>query len=107
MQSSNVLPDQSTLALHHPGVKIARLRERVSRLQENQQTAIRRRLTLASHQLSLQVRSLDTLNPTRILQRGFATVSKDEKLVTSVRQLSSGDDIDIRLADGSKAAKVT
>ena len=98
---------QATLALHHPGVRIARLRERVSRMQENQVAAMRRRLTLASHRLSLQVRSLDTLNPTQILKRGFATVSKGDELVTSVTQLSTGDTVDIRLADGSKSAKIT
>jgi exodeoxyribonuclease VII large subunit len=97
---------QSTLAQHHPGVKIAQLRERISRLQENHQAAIRQRLTLANHKLSLHLRSLDTLNPTKILQRGYATVSKQDKLVTSVKQLIAGDEVSIRLADGSAAARI-
>jgi len=97
----------ATLARHHPGVKIVQLRERLSRLLENHQASMRRRLLLSNHRLSLQIRSLDTLNPSKILARGFATVSKGDKLVTSVRQLSSGDDISIRLADGESNARVS
>ncbi|MCP4470959.1 MAG: exodeoxyribonuclease VII large subunit [Gammaproteobacteria bacterium] len=98
---------QSTLAQNHPGVKIALLRDRLTRLLENQQAAMRQKLLLARHQLSLQSRSLDTLSPLKTLARGFATVSKDDRLVTSVTQLSSGDDISIRLADGAADAKIS
>jgi exodeoxyribonuclease VII large subunit len=54
----------------------------------------------------MQSRSLDTLSPLKTLARGFATINKDDKLVTSVRQLSSGDEIDITLTDGKKRARV-
>jgi exonuclease VII large subunit len=40
------------------------------------------------------------------LSRGFATISKNKKLVSSVKQLSAGDEIDITLADGSQQATV-
>ena len=98
---------ESTLAQHHPGVKITQLRERLTRLLENHQAAMRRRLLLARHQLSLHSRSLDTLSPLKTLARGFATVSKDDRLLTSVKQLAVGDDVRIRLADGETGAKIT
>ena len=98
---------QSLLAQHHPGVRIAGLGERLAHLLENHQAAMRRQLLLARHRLSLQIRSLDTLNPSKILARGFATVSKGDKLVTSVRQLETDDAIRIRLADGEAQAKIT
>ena len=44
--------------------------------------------------------------PLKTLARGFATVSKDDKLVTSITQLVSGDKIDITLTDGKKQAEV-
>ena len=96
----------ATLYQHHPAGKIAQLRERLSRLLERHQAAMRRSLLLSNHRLSLQVRSLDTLNPSKILARGFATVSSHDKLVTSVKQLHSGDAIEVGLADGSVNAKV-
>jgi exodeoxyribonuclease VII large subunit len=98
---------ESALALQHPGVKITRLRERLSRLLENHQAAMRRRLLLARHQLSLHSRSLDTLSPLKTLARGFATVSKGNKLVTSVAQIAPGDEVSIRLADGEADATIS
>jgi exodeoxyribonuclease VII large subunit len=98
---------QSTLAQNHPGVRIALLRDRLARLLENHQAAMRQKLLLARHKLSLQGRSLDTLSPLKTLARGFATVNKGDRLVTSVKQLSPGDEVRIRLADGNRSAKVT
>ena len=97
---------QSTLMQVNPGVTISRHQEKLFRLLENHQAAMRQKLLLARHQLSLQSRSLDTLSPLKTLARGFATVSKNDKLVTSVKQLATGDKIDITLTDGSKAATV-
>jgi len=86
---------------------IDRQRERLNRSLENLQASMRQKLLLSRHQLSLQGRSLDTLSPLKTLARGFATISKGEKLVTSVNQLSSGDEIDITLTDGKKPAVVS
>jgi exodeoxyribonuclease VII large subunit len=98
---------QSTLAQTSPRVMMDRQRERLTRSLENLQASMRQKLLLSRHQLSLQGRSLDTLSPLKTLARGFATISKDEKLVTSVNQLSSGDKIDITLTDGKKPAVVS
>ena len=97
---------QSTLMQVSPKVAISRHQEKLFRLLENHQAAMRQKLLLARHQLSLQSRSLDTLSPLKTLARGFATLSKDDKLVTSVKQLATGDKIDITLTDGSKGATV-
>lgn len=51
---------------------------------------------------------LESLNPLSILQRGYAMVSDSQgKIVKSVHQVSSGDDLDVRLQDGSLQARVT
>ena len=97
---------QSTLSRNNPAIRIELLRDRLARLLENHQASMRRRLLLAGHQVSLQLRSLDALNPARTLARGFAAVSKDDKVVSSVQQLAAGDDISIRLADGSADATI-
>ncbi|MCP4336020.1 MAG: exodeoxyribonuclease VII large subunit [Gammaproteobacteria bacterium] len=98
---------QSNLAQSSPQLTILRYQERLVRLLENHQAAMRQKLLLAGHQLSLHSRSLDTLSPLKTLARGFATISKDDKLVTSVKQLSSGDEIDIALTDGTQKAQVS
>jgi len=97
---------QSTLSQVNPQLKISRYRDQLGHLLANHQAAMRQKLLLTRHQLSLQGRSLDTLSPLKTLARGFATISKNDKLVTSVQQLRSGDAIEITLTDGSKQAKV-
>ncbi len=96
----------ATLKQASPRQAIVKKSDRLTRLVENHLSAMRQRLLLASHRLSLQCRSLDTLSPLKTLGRGFATVGKKGKLVTSAKQLKSGDDIDITLADGKKQATV-
>jgi exodeoxyribonuclease VII large subunit len=87
-------------------LRIRRQREAVVVLHNNNVNAIKRRILDARHDLALQVKSLDALSPLKTLARGFAKVSKNQKLVSSVKQLASGDEIEITLSDGSKAATV-
>jgi exodeoxyribonuclease VII large subunit len=97
---------QISLLRASPLERIRRQRERVSSLARDQHGAIRQQLLQAKHQVALHLRSLDALNPARTLARGFATVSKDARLVTSVKQLERGDDIEITLADGKTDARI-
>jgi exodeoxyribonuclease VII large subunit len=97
---------QSMITQSSPLLRIRRQREAVVVLHNNNVNAIKRRILDARHDLALQVKSLDALSPLKTLARGFAKVSKNQKLVSSVKQLASGDEIEITLSDGSKAATV-
>ncbi len=97
---------QQSLRQNNPKQRIAQYRQRLGYLQHNQLNNIQRTLTAAKHQLAMQAKSLDTLSPLKTLSRGFATVSKGEKLVTSVKQLNRGDQVSLRLSDGSKDAEI-
>ena len=48
----------------------------------------------------------EQLNPITVLKRGYSVVLKDNKAVSSVKELNSGDNINIRLSDGEINAKV-
>ena len=97
---------QVGLAQTSPQVSIAQHQQKLTRLMENHQASMRQKLLLARHQFSLHSRSLDTLSPLKTLARGFATISKEDRLITSVKQLSAGDKIEVTLTDGSKRASV-
>jgi exodeoxyribonuclease VII large subunit len=61
-----------------------------------------------SDRLQSDVRLLQSLDPTRVLSRGYAIVrGVDGKAVVSVNVLHSGDDVTIRLEDGEKGARIT
>jgi exodeoxyribonuclease VII, large subunit len=52
------------------------------------------------------VSKLDTLSPLKTLTRGYSIVEEDGKIIKSVKELKTGDKIDIRLVDGKKQAEI-
>lgn len=49
---------------------------------------------------------LRTLNPEHVLKRGYAVVKKDRLTLTSVAQVTAGDELSLQLTDGKIYAKV-
>ncbi|RJX25412.1 MAG: exodeoxyribonuclease VII large subunit [Acholeplasma sp.] len=49
---------------------------------------------------------LSALNPLHVMDKGFALVEKDHHVITSVKALKPGDQIDLRLKDGRAHAKI-
>ncbi|KYG66881.1 exodeoxyribonuclease VII large subunit [Bdellovibrio bacteriovorus] len=49
---------------------------------------------------------LDSLSPLKVVERGYSIVKKNEEVIKSSHQVSQGDMLDIRLAQGSLTAKV-
>ena len=60
-----------------------------------------------TQQLSLYTEKLKVLNPLSIMEKGFSVVYKDEKIVKSKNELTTGDVVEIKFVDGSKMAKIT
>lgn len=50
---------------------------------------------------------LDALSPLGVISRGYALVQKGDKLITSTKNLKTGDSVCIKLSDGSFDATVT
>jgi len=93
------LTDGMTMALE----RAYRQQERFSRetLTEAMQRAIRQRRDT----LSVFSASLDGLSPLRRLSGGFGYLTRDGKPVLAAVEVRAGDRIDIRLRDGSVAAR--
>lgn len=90
-------PDQM---LDHFRIRLDEREADLSRAVE--QTILQKRQATAS-----LVGKLQALNPLSTLARGYATVSKDGKSITSVKQINDSDTLDIRMADGSVRATVS
>ena len=52
------------------------------------------------------VSKLDTLSPLKTLTRGYSIIEKDGKIVKSITDLQTEDEISIRLKDGEKQEKI-
>ena len=78
------------------------LGERERRLRE----LLKTKIELNSAILEAKISALDNLSPTKIMMRGYSLVYKDDKLIHSVSELSSGDNISVKLYDGEINAAV-
>lgn len=78
------------------------LDERKHRLQE----LLKIQTELKSAELRAKISALDNLSPTKIMMRGYSLVYKDDKLIHSVSELKTGDNISVKLHDGEIEAAI-
>ena len=57
-------------------------------------------------EMATKISKLDALSPLKTLSRGYSLTSKNNKIVKSVKELSSGEKIDVRFSDGIIGAVV-
>lgn len=92
---------------HHPQVRLRQLTERLHNQQSrlfNAQTYLLQRKKQAFNQAT---RMLNTLSPLNTLERGYALVTDSKgKVVTTSKQLSLGDALNTKVADGEFIARV-
>ena len=82
-------------------------RETVEGLEKRLNLSMSRRLAFKRQSMERVVASLSALNPLAVLSRGYALVQDGEgKVVPTVGQLSVGDRVHLRFADGSARVSV-
>lgn len=74
-------------------------------MQLNQE--IRIQVNQLKNQLSTNLSTLHAVSPLATLDRGYAIVSKNQRILFAAQQAQIGDTIDVRLAKGSLACEVT
>lgn len=92
---------QMQVRLNHERERLIRLKERsgaLTKLLTQMQSGI---IHDRSQQVDTLIKQLDTLSPLKVMARGFALVTKDEKVVSSTKQLQVGDQATIRFEDGA------
>jgi exodeoxyribonuclease VII large subunit len=71
------------------------------------QNSIQSKLKAERTKFIKEAARLDTLSPLKTLTRGYSIVSSEnEEIIKSVNDLKCGDNVNIRLKDGTKKAKV-
>jgi len=90
-----------------PTARLASARQRTDELYRQGERAIRHQIQLARTQSQGQFQQLAALNPTGVLQRGYAVVTSGKTLVKSKNDVHSGDDLKIQVSDGTFHAEVT
>ncbi len=93
--------------LKNPSDKIDQYKVMQARLDDNLKRAIMNLLSIRSHQFNVLKTGLEGNNPLRLMDRGYAMVRHDEHVVTSIHDITNGDDIKINFKDGIVEANVT
>ena len=94
------------LSYHKPSARLEAESQRVGNLFSAIQKDFSALISLKESQLSAAVELLDAFDPLRILQRGYSMVTKDGRLVSSVKSVDKGDKITVKLSDGELEAVV-
>ena len=66
-----------------------------------------RQIMLRRHRIELLEQRLSACNPERIYRRGYSLLTKNGKVIRSVRELQPGDIVTTHLADGSVLSTIT
>ena len=74
---------------------------------ENIYTYLENKLSDASFRLNMLMNAVKASDPTLVLSRGYALVSKDGSYISTVSSLKGGDEISISFADGTALAVIS
>ena len=70
------------------------------------QNSINNKMQINKTKMIELITKLDTLSPLKTLTRGYSIIQKDNRIIKSINDVKSGDEIDIRLIDGKTKAKI-
>ena len=91
----------------NPRQRVVNYQQRVEFLTKELQLGINKQLSIHQQQLGMYVTKLEILNPMSILKKGYSVITNEqEEMVTSVKQLVTGQKVSIALDDGAFLASV-
>lgn len=97
---------QRRMSASSPKLKAEQLEKQLSAKSEKLKRFMNIYISNKENKLIAAKGKLDGLNPLNVLNRGYAIAEKDEKIITSSKQLKDGDDFTVILSDGKINAKV-
>ena len=89
-----------------PKERIARLEQKIQILMARLQAGLQKTFDKKLLRFKEGAGRLDAMSPLRVVERGYSIVEKSGEILKSVKSLSVGDLLTIRLAEGSVTAKV-
>lgn len=93
-------------ALKFQQPNIRQLNMQLNSLEQNLKQLYSHNLKEKRHEFIQQTTNLDNLSPLKTLQRGYAVVSDNQRVITTVHELSAQQYVQIRLSDGDFRAQV-
>lgn len=107
VENKNNINRQRRILKRVVGEAILKQESNLQRVQNKLFSESRRKLFKESERLRLNENTVRLLNPENVLKRGFTLTLKEGKIVKSVNDLVSGDELTTRFADGNVQSKIT
>jgi len=107
LESKRNLVDQYKHQMKSPDERIKGLIEKRENLEMRLARSIEQIASRKSYQFEILKTALTALNPLTLMDKGFAVISKGDKVITSINQVEMNEQISIRLKDGRLSAKIT
>ena len=96
------------LLLLNPGRELTSQKHGVELLQDRLTLSIRHLYEKMEDSVKLQTDLLDSLSPLSVLHRGYSvTTDKSGNALRSVKDVQSGEELQVRLEDGTLQTKIT
>lgn len=87
--------------------KVSENQTRLALLKQRQNAAIAKVIDKADERLKIKMASLDALSPLSVLKRGYAIAENEQgEILSDVKQIKTGENVQIRLANGKLKTKV-
>lgn len=96
----------ATRAFKEPLQNINEQYIRIDMLVKSMQNSIVSKLKDSKNQASKTISKLDTLSPLKTLTRGYCIAQTEGKIIKSVNDLNTDDEIELKFIDGQKIAKI-
>ena len=92
--------------IKNPNTVISIKRELLSEIREKLLNKFEASIKDKCNQLALSSEKLNALNPLSVIQRGYSVAEKNGVIIKSVKDISVGDRIDMRVCDGAVVTRV-
>lgn len=105
-ERKTLIQTEKSAGLKNPLHIIETGRMSLDKMAQRIDSVMRMKMTKSRAELSRLAGKADALSPLKVLGRGYAIAEKDNKAVTSIKEIRDGDDIFIRFADGKAGCTV-
>ncbi len=106
LESKRHLVDQYKHTMRSPEERIRGLVEKRENLDQRLMRNIHEIFQRKGYQFEILKTTLGALNPLMLMDKGFAVITHNQQVITSITQVDVDQDISVRLKDGSLDAKI-
>ncbi len=95
------------LAMFSPQFKLETNEKNLSSLCNRLESSYVKKVTACEKNFITAISKMEAMSPLKVMSRGYSLTYKDNKILSNVKNLEVGDNVDIRLAGGEFSATVT